>query len=524
MQFRFRNVYILIAAVLSLVFVVQVSPISAQSISQHDVSGGSEPEAQSLASRVVDPWMPLPHRGLNGRVHAMVVFGGDLYVGGAFTGTADGQVMNLNNIARLHEGEWYALPNDGLTGGLVKTLYVAGDTLYVGGAFTGTGDGTVADLNRIAKFEDGAWSALPNGGFDSDVETMVEDGGALYVGGNFVGTADGTVENLNSIAVLDGGVWSALPNRGLNGPVKTLAFHDNRLFVGGEFAETADGTVKDLNHFAYLENGGWNAAPEAGLNGPVYALLSRGKFLFVGGDFSQTMNGTVITSNLARFDGEFSGVRNGGLDGPVYSLTATSGLVWVGGNFDASADGKVKNLGKVAIYDEARWYAAPRGGLNAGVRAFAVLKRNLYMGGDFVATADEGRGDLVRGAVMPLGANLKSDQSVQQAPDGAYEITLALKNRGPARARNLRIVDSIPAQYSVVRARGEGGFACAVEGQDVNCRADVLVGGEEGKVVVVIRANGSGPTSVNNCAQFLTTTFDPTSETRACGRISPTAP
>jgi hypothetical protein len=73
-----------------------------------------------------------------------------LYVGGALTQTFDGAVK-LNNIARFGGGVWSPLPNNGLNAS-VNALAVSGSgDLYAGGIFTATRDGTVTDLNRIAK-------------------------------------------------------------------------------------------------------------------------------------------------------------------------------------------------------------------------------------------------------------------------------------------------------------------------------------------------------------------------------------
>jgi hypothetical protein len=83
-------------------------------------------------------------------VRALAVSGSDLYVGGAFTQTADGAVTNLNNIAKFSGSAWSALPNNGLNDS-VNALAVSGSNLYVGGQFTQTTDGAVTNLNRIAK-------------------------------------------------------------------------------------------------------------------------------------------------------------------------------------------------------------------------------------------------------------------------------------------------------------------------------------------------------------------------------------
>lgn len=110
------------------------------------------------------PWSGLPHGGLNGgHVLAIAAVGNDLFVGGGFSETADGATTGLNRIAKFSNGQWTALPNEGLNGA-VHAMAVIGNDLYVGGAFSATADGEVQNLNQIAKFSNGAWSALPNNG------------------------------------------------------------------------------------------------------------------------------------------------------------------------------------------------------------------------------------------------------------------------------------------------------------------------------------------------------------------------
>jgi hypothetical protein len=55
------------------------------------------------------------------------------------------------------------------------------------------------------------------------------------------------VTNLNGIAKFSGGVWSALPNNGLNGSVSALAVSGSGdLYMGGVFSATANGAVPPL--------------------------------------------------------------------------------------------------------------------------------------------------------------------------------------------------------------------------------------------------------------------------------------
>ena len=106
------------------------------------------PSAAAPAAPDTLTWTPLARNGLNNFVTALAVSGGDLYVGGDFTQTADG-TMTLNHIAKYSGGAWSALPNNGLNGEM-RALAVSGGDLYAGGWVTGTADGTVKDLNYIA--------------------------------------------------------------------------------------------------------------------------------------------------------------------------------------------------------------------------------------------------------------------------------------------------------------------------------------------------------------------------------------
>lgn len=167
-------------------------------------SGHSDtPTTRSSSSQTLG-WSALPNGGLNNYVTALAVRGSDLYVGGDFTGTADGAVTNLNCIAKLSGGVWSTLPNGGLNG-TVAAIAMSGSDLYVGGAFTATADSAVTNLNNIAKLSGGVWSALPNGGLDKRVLAFAARGDDLYVGGYSNATFDGSVTNLIHVARLRGG-------------------------------------------------------------------------------------------------------------------------------------------------------------------------------------------------------------------------------------------------------------------------------------------------------------------------------
>ena len=350
----------------------------------------------------VTAWSALPNQGLDGNVAVMAVLGTDLYVGGNFTQTGDGTVTNLGRIVRYDTsaGTWHALSNQGLNGN-VRSLVVSGTDLYVGGSFTQTGDGTVA-LNSIARYDTnaGTWHALSNQGLNGTPRALAVFGKDLYVGGQFTQTGDGTVTNLNKIARYDtnAGTWHALPNQGLNGTtVWDLAVSGTDLYVGGDFTKTFDGAVTNLNYIArYDTNAGtWNALPNQGFNDIGRRFLVSGTDLYVGGNFTQTGDGTVTNlGRIVRYDtnaGTWNALSNQGFDDGVWGLAMSGTDLYVGGVFTQTGDGTVTSLGGIARYDTnaATWNALPNQGFDSAVIPIvAMSSTELYVTGSFTQTGD----------------------------------------------------------------------------------------------------------------------------------------
>ncbi len=318
---------------------------------------------------VTGTWHALPNQGLNDVVQALLVDGSDLYVGGWFTQSGDGMLTNLGYIIRYDTtgGVWHALPDQGLND-QVYALAVDGSDLYVGGIFAQTGDGTLTNLGCIARYDTTSvtWHALPNQGlgdeFSTAVHALAVDGSDLYVGGIFTQTGDGTVENLGRIARYDttAVTWHALPNQGLGDEIATavyaLAVNGSDLYVGGIFTQTGDGTLTSLGNIARYDTtaGNWHALSNQGLNGVIFALAVSGRNLYVGGIFIQTGDGTL--TNLVcigiydTVTGDWHALPNQGLNRPVGALAVDGTDLYVGGDFTQTHDGTLTNLGHIVRY------------------------------------------------------------------------------------------------------------------------------------------------------------------------------
>lgn len=138
--------------------------------------------------------------GVNGDVHKIVGFNGNVIAGGNFTmagGNAVASIASWNGTA------WAAL-GDGLNGSVADMIVYQGD-LYVCGDFTHP---TIGAIEDVARWDGSSWSAVGSSittGLN-ELLTMAENNGMLYVGGD-ISEADGnTVYN---VARWDGSNWSA---------------------------------------------------------------------------------------------------------------------------------------------------------------------------------------------------------------------------------------------------------------------------------------------------------------------------
>jgi trimeric autotransporter adhesin len=338
-----------------------------------------------------DTWSPLAHSGMDSDVLALAVMGSDLYVGGIFSNTADGAIANLGNIAKYSGGTWSSLAHNGLNND-VYALAVIGNDLYVGGLFQQTKDGLVNNLSNIARYtpDTNTWSALAHNGLNGQVDALTANGNDLYVGGEFLQTQDG-VTVLNHIARYSSGAWSAFAHNGVNNWVGALAVNGSDLYAGGAFTTTYDGAVTNLNHIARYNGGAWSALANNGLNANVFSLAVMGSDLYVGGAFSQSADETVKNLNyIARYSGSaWSALAHNGLNSGVVDALAVIGSdLYVGGYFTQTKDGTVKNLNYIARYSGGAWSGLAHNGLNSFVNTLAVSGSDLYAGGDFAQTFD----------------------------------------------------------------------------------------------------------------------------------------
>jgi len=222
----------------------------------------------------------------------------------------------------------------GVGGGMnfwVEKLYAdsVSDVLYATGAFS-TAGGT--NVNRIAKWNDTAWSALATG-ISSNAKDFCWYNSEFYVGGGFLYVQGGTVWS-PGLAKWDGVKWDSLPIQPFptgNGAILDLMVYNNELYVSGIFDTIAGIPANSIAK--------WNGSAWSTINFP----------------YGQ-QNPAIITS-MAMYNGD----------------------LYIGGNIDDTL------YGEMYRYDGANWYAVGNGifGAMAQVNKLIVYKNELYVAGSF---------------------------------------------------------------------------------------------------------------------------------------------
>lgn len=341
-------------------------------------NGGAAVNVRGLAKWDGSNWSTVGW-GLFGVVNALAVSGGDLYVGGNFVRVTNsgGAAVTANGIARWNGTTWNAL-GEGVNAS-VNALAVSGGDVYAGGTFrTATnGGGAAVTVNRIAKWNGSAWSALGLG-VNNTVNALAVSGSDVYVGGLFTSVTNTGGAGVAAIRIArwNGSSWSAL-GLGLSDPVQALAVSGSDLYAGGEF----DGT---LNYIARWNGSAWSAVG-AGLNSTVYALTVSGSNLYVGGAFTFAV-GSGPAHKIAGWNGSAWSTFGSGWNSAVTAWALLSGDLYAGGYFTMTPNCPASRIAK---WNGTSW--SPVGlGLNGAVEALATSGTHLYVGGSFTTATNSG--------------------------------------------------------------------------------------------------------------------------------------
>lgn len=284
--------------------------------------------------------------------------------------------------------------------GVVNALAVdSAGNVFVGGEFTHMAS---LRVNRIAKWNGSAWSALGYG-FNNPVHALaVDSANNVYAGGEFDKICDNAScssgTDAKSIAVWNGSAWSNLGGGPYAPPVYALAVDSaDDVYVGGQFFDICTAldcsTTITVNNVAKWDGAAWSAL-NFGVFGEVRALAVDGTNLYAGGAFTQTCadvdcnTGTTV-NRIALWNGSAWSALSFGLDGDVRALAVDSThALYVGGEFakyctndNTCATGT--DVNKLAKWDGTNWNGVSFG-VNGSVWALSVdASDDLFVGGYF---------------------------------------------------------------------------------------------------------------------------------------------
>jgi hypothetical protein len=277
-----------------------------------------------------------------------------------------------------------------IANGTVNATALAGDTLYIGGAFSAvapaTGSGVPVDEVTAHGIDD---FPVVNG----SINAVVADGnGGWYIGGQFTQVGASPRSNLAHIQsdlTLDS--WAPSTNNA----VRVLLLTGSTLIVGGDFTSAGGQTRNEIAGIDVTT--GLATAWDPSANGSVRALATDGVAIYAGGDF--TTIGGQTRMRIAALDPStgLATAWNPNATGSVRALALNGSVIYAGGLF-ASIGGQSRN--RLAALDTGTGLATSwNPNANNSVFALAVSGGTVYVGGAFTSV-----GGQIRGRIAALDA------------------------------------------------------------------------------------------------------------------------
>jgi hypothetical protein len=228
---------------------------------------------------------PLATWQAQGRVSALAISNGVVYLGGSFTsllshGTRE--TITRHHLAAINEATGVPTAWNPNVNGAVGSIRVIGRRVYVGGSFTSIGGTSVRDLAAVGR---GNGRVVTNfhANVNGAVDAMAASATTLYVGGTFSRVDGSARRNLAALALGGGGLRGAW-DASANGPVHVLLADtvSGRVFVGGHFARV-DGASRPFLASVGAKRGSvfkWASTPLGQVwslalspQGPLYAAV-----------------------------------------------------------------------------------------------------------------------------------------------------------------------------------------------------------------------------------------------------------
>jgi hypothetical protein len=262
--------------------------------------------------------------------------------------------------------------------GRVDAMAISGGTLFIGGNFTHVVDRSGVSRVRggLAAVDTASCDLLPwTAATDGNVADLEVSGSTVYVGGNFTHVGG---QSRGRLAALDATTAAVLPfNPSVDKPILGLLVSSTTLYIGGQFNKVNGQTRTKLAAFDLATGNLSNAwQPQAGGKVLTFALSADGKDVYVGGSFT-TLNGAgayaylgAVNANTGANDPAF--VPNAQY--PILDLEADGRGVYAGGGGHG---------GHLDIYNLDGSHQQPTYQLDGNVQAVAVDGDSVWGGGHF---------------------------------------------------------------------------------------------------------------------------------------------
>jgi|GEM_PF-6115206 hypothetical protein len=227
--------------------------------------GGAFDRVGALAARNVacfdgQRWEALGE-GLDGEVRALVIHQGGLIAAGGFERSG---IRIVRRVARWDGQRWMPI-GEGVDDWVYALASYRDRWLVAGGAFRRAGS---SETGGLAVWDGFLWNRLDGSRPDGAVYTLYVSGDTLWVGGAFQ-RVHPRVSSPGVARWVFGRGWEAV-GEGLQGPVYALAAEAPWYLAAGAFSRSGSRSLSGLAR--WVPDTGWVPWGEAGADGPVYAL------------------------------------------------------------------------------------------------------------------------------------------------------------------------------------------------------------------------------------------------------------